>query len=58
MTQGDNFVLIACFLFSGIFDLFQLSGKILEFKELRNIIDNGFTILESQTFIIHVDMLS
>ena len=47
MTQGDNFVLIACFLFlwtGTIFDLSQLSRKIPEFKELRNIIDNGFTI--------------
>ena len=41
-----------------IFDLFQLSGKIPEFKELQNIIGNGFTILESQIFIIQVDMLS
>ena len=41
-----------------IFDLFQLSRKIQEFKELRNIIDNSFTILESQIFIIRVDMLS
>ena len=47
------------FLWTGaIFDLFQLSGKIPEFKELRNIIDNGFTILESQIIIIRVDMLS
>ena len=38
MTQGDNFVLIASFLFlwtGSEFDLFQLSGKIPEFKELR-----------------------
>ena len=41
-----------------MFDLFQLSGKIPEFKELRNIIGNGFTILESQIFIIRVDMMS
>ena len=41
-----------------MFDLFQLSGKIPEFKELQNIIDNGFTILESKILIIHVNMLS
>ena len=37
---------------STIFDLFQLSGKIPEFKELWNIIENGFKILESQIFIM------
>ena len=61
MTQGDNSVLIACFLFlwtATIFDLFQFSGKIPEFKELQNVIDNGFTTLESQFFIIRVSMLS
>ena len=61
MTQGDNFILITCFLFCGLvqcFDLFQLSGKIPEFKELWNNIDNGFTILESQIFIKGVDILS
>ena len=41
-----------------IFDLFQLTGKIAEFKELRNIVDNSFTILESQIFIIRVNLLS
>ena len=41
-----------------IFDLFQFSGKIPEFKELLNIIDNCVTILESQIFVIGVDMLS
>ena len=41
-----------------IFDLFQLSGTIPEFKEVQNVIDNGFTIQESQIFIIRVDMLS
>ena len=39
-------------------DLFQLSRKILKFKGLQNIIDNGFTTLESQIFIIHLDILS
>ena len=47
-----------CFLWTGtIFDLFQLSGKIQEFKELQNITDNGFILLESQIFIIPIDML-
>ena len=56
MTQDDNSALIA---WTGtMFDLFQLSGKIPEFKELQNIIDNGFTILESQIFITRADMLS
>ena len=48
MTQGDNFVLIACFLFCGL----------RQFKELRDIIDNVFTILELQIFIIRLDILS
>ena len=61
MTQGNNLLLIACFLFlwtGTIFDFFRLSGKIPEFKNLPNIIDNGFAILESQICIIHVSMLS
>ena len=41
-----------------IFDLFQLSGKLPEFKELRNIIGNGSKILEPQIFIIRAEMLS
>ena len=47
--QDDNFVLISCFFFlwtGTIFDLFQLSGKNPEFKELQNVIDNGFVIVE------------
>ena len=39
-------------------DLLLLSGKIPEFKELRNIIDNAFEILESQIFNIGSGMLS
>ena len=47
------------FLWTGtLFDLFQLSRKIPEHKELQNIIDNSFTILASKIFIIYVDMLS
>ena len=41
-----------------ILDLFQLFGNILEVKELRNIVNNDFTIVESQIFIIYVNMLS
>ena len=41
-----------------MFDLFQLSGKIPEFKELQNIIDNGFIIIQSPSSIIHVNMSS
>ena len=54
MIHNNNFVVIVCFLFCGLvqFDLFQLSRKIPEFKELWNIIDNGFTIIESQVFIM------
>lgn len=54
MIQDDNFVLTACFFFwwtGTIFHLFQLSGKILEFKELQNTFDNGFTIIESFVYI-------
>ena len=39
-------------------DLLLLSGKIPEFKELQNIIDNEFEILESQIFNIGAVMLS
>ena len=40
-----------------IFDLFLMPAKIPEFKKLWNIIENGSTIVESQIFIIRVDML-
>ena len=41
------------FLWTGtLFDLFQLSRKIPEHKELQNIIDNSFTILASQICIM------
>ena len=54
MTQDNDFVLIASNLFlwtSTILELFQLPGKISHFKELRNIIGNGVTIVESQVFL-------
>ena len=54
MTQDNDFVLIASNLFlwtSTILELFQFPGKISHFKELRNIIGNGVTIVESQVFL-------
>ena len=47
------------FLWTGaLFDLYQLSGEISEFNELRNCIDNGFTKLVSQILVLLVNMLS
>ena len=61
MTQDNNFALIA-FLFADWYNiyLFQLPGKIPEFKELQNTIGNGNTIAiaESQIFIIWVNKVS
>lgn len=60
VTKVDNFVLIYLFAFSWtgtIFDFFYPFGMIPEFKELWNIIVDGFTIVESQILVIAVDML-